>query len=65
MADKKSNLKLIEQIPSEFIIVGESGIKTYNDIKSYNDVGVYNFLIGESILTSKDISIKIKELLNS
>ena len=27
--------------------------------------GIYNFLIGESILTSNDISIKIKELLNS
>ena len=63
--DINNTLKLIEQIPSEFIIVGESGIKTYEDIKSYNNVGIYNFLIGESILTSNDISIKIKELLNS
>jgi len=63
--DINNTLKLIEQIPSEFIIVGESGIKTYEDIKSYNNVGIYNFLIGESILISDDIPIKIKELLNS
>ena len=34
------------------------------DIYRYNDVGVFNFLIGESILKSKNISQKINELVN-
>ena len=57
-------LKLIKNIPSAFTIIGESGIKKYSDIYSYNQSGVYNFLIGETILTSNDISLKFKELLN-
>ena len=57
-------LKLTKDIPSTFTIIGESGIKKYSDIYSYNQSGIYNFLIGESILTSKDISLKFKELLN-
>ena len=53
-----------EDIPTNFTIIGESGIKKYSDIYSYNQSGVYNFLIGESILTSKNIQKKFDELLN-
>ena len=57
-------LKLIKNIPSSFTIIGESGIKKYSDIYLYNQSGVFNFLIGETILKSKNISLKFKELLN-
>ena len=30
----------------------------------YNDLGIFNFLIGESILRSKDYETFIKKLLN-
>ena len=30
----------------------------------YNDLGIFNFLIGESILRSKDYATFIKKLLN-
>ena len=59
-----NTLKLIKDIPSNFTIVGESGIKKLDDIQAYNKSGVFNFLIGETILTSKNIPMKFKELLN-
>ena len=59
-----NTLNLMKDIPSKFIVVGESGIKNYSDIKSYNESGVFNFLIGENILKSNNISLKFKELLN-
>ncbi len=31
----------------------------------YNDLGIFNFLIGESILRSKDYATFIKKLLNN
>ena len=61
--DIKNTLELISNIPQNFIIVGESGIKIKEDINNYNNSGVYNFLIGESILKSKNIEKKIKEFL--
>ena len=62
--DINNTLKLIKKIPSDFTIVGESGIKKFQEIRLYNNAGVYNFLIGESILTSKNIQKKFDELLN-
>ena len=62
--DINNTLNLINDIPNNFTVVAESGIKSRDEIKQYNDVGVFNFLIGESILKSKNIAEKIKELLN-
>jgi len=62
--DLKNTINLIKDIPKEFTVVAESGIKNKEDIKMYNDVGVFNFLIGESILKSSNINKKIYELLN-
>jgi len=61
--DINNTLNLIKDISKDFTVVGESGIKTNNDIKLYNKSGVYNFLIGETILKSKDREAKIRELL--
>ena len=57
-----NTINLVSNIPKEFTIVAESGIKTHDQIKQYNDSGIFNFLIGESILKSTNISNKIKEL---
>ena len=62
--DINNTLNLIKIIPDNFTVVAESGIKSRDDINKYNDVGVFNFLIGESILKSKNISKKIKEFIN-
>ena len=58
-----NTLDLINKIPSNFTVVAESGIKSRDEINKYNEVGIYNFLIGESILKSKNISEKIKEFI--
>jgi len=54
---------LRKQIPENFTLIAESGINSKQDIIEYNKTGIYNFLIGESLLKSKDISKKIKELI--
>ena len=62
--DTNNTIKLMKGISDNFTIIGESGINTFADIEKYNQSGVYNFLIGEALLTSKNIDIKFKELLN-
>ncbi len=62
--DSNYALNFLKNIPKDFTIVAESGIKSKDDIKIYNDNGVFNFLIGESILKSNNISKKIEELLD-
>ena len=59
-----NTLSICKNIPKDFIIIGESGIKSKNEIIKYNELGIFNFLIGESILKSKNKSLKIKELIN-
>ena len=60
--DNNITTKLVEEIPDKFTIVAESGIKNREQIMTYNKLGVFNFLIGESILKSSNIKMKIKEL---
>lgn len=59
-----NTIELIKDKSDDFTFIAESGIKNYSDIKKYNKSGIYNFLIGESILSSKNFDIKIKQLLN-
>ena len=59
-----NTLNLINDISNDFTIIGESGIKGFSDINLYNQSGIFNFLIGESLLTSPNIKLKFKELLN-
>jgi indole-3-glycerol phosphate synthase len=49
----------------DYNVIAESGIKPVEDINMYNDLGIFNFLIGESILRSKDYATFIKMLLNN
>ena len=62
--DTNNTIKLMKEISDNFTIIGESGISKFSDINRYNISGVYNFLIGEALLTSKNIDIKFKELIN-
>jgi len=54
---------LYNKIPQNFTIIAESGIHNKKEITNYNKLGVYNFLIGESLLKSKNIKNKINELI--
>ena len=63
--DVKNSTNLFTSITNDFTVIAESGIKSLSDIQMYNELGIFNFLIGESILKSKDYTTFIKKLLNN
>ena len=63
--DINNSADLFRSISKDYTVIAESGIKSSADIKMYNDLGIFNFLIGESILRSKDYATFIKKLLNN
>ena len=63
--DLNNSVSLFTSISKDYTVIAESGIKTSDDISMYNDLGIFNFLIGESILRSKDYATFIKKLLNN
>ena len=58
-----NSINLNKNLTNDYILIAESGIKSSDDIKKFNSTGIYNFLIGESLLKSKDKEKKIGELL--
>jgi len=56
-------LKLQEKVPSECVLVAESGIRTRADVEQLEAVGVQAILVGESLLTSSDPSAAAAALL--
>ena len=55
--------RILQKInPEQKVVVSESGIKTPTDIQLLHSIGVQGFLVGTVIMTAKDISSKIKEL---
>lgn len=61
--DINTTLNLIKEIPKNKIIVSESGIETRNDIEFLESKGVNAFLIGTTLMKSKNIGIELDTLL--
>ena len=63
--DSHNTIRLLEKFPQakERIVVSESGINSAEQVQSLRDAGVNGILVGESLLKSPDINLKIKELL--
>jgi indole-3-glycerol phosphate synthase len=57
-----TTLQLRHRIPEGKIVVSESGIKTREDVLVLEEAGIDAILIGETLMRSRDISQKIKEL---
>jgi indole-3-glycerol phosphate synthase len=55
--------RLRRLIPSDRIVVSESGLKTREDIEKLKELGVNAVLIGEALVSAPDIRNKIKELM--
>jgi indole-3-glycerol phosphate synthase len=49
-------------IPSDRLVVSESGIKGRRDIQTLREWGVNAVLIGEALVTASDVAAKLKEL---
>ena len=61
----KTTLNLIKLVRQDKItVISESGIKNLSDIKLLRECGVKGVLVGETLLRSKNISLKLKELTN-
>jgi len=58
-------LELVQRVPKDRTIVSESGIKTREDVLKLKNAGVNAILVGEALLRSPDIAVKIKELIAS
>ncbi|MBI4721843.1 MAG: indole-3-glycerol phosphate synthase TrpC [Candidatus Stahlbacteria bacterium] len=54
--------ELKKLIPNDRIVVSESGIRSRGDIKRLEDIGISAVLVGEALMTSKDIGAKVREL---
>ncbi len=58
-------LRLANRIPAGKLIVSESGIGTRDDVRRVGEGGAGAILVGESLMASKDIGAKIRELIGA
>lgn len=61
--DLDTTRRLRPLVPKDRIVVSESGIKDRSDIEKLGGWGVDAVLIGESLMASRDIAAKMKELM--
>lgn len=55
---------LAKLIPDDCVTISESGIRSRKDILRLADSGVRGFLIGETLVTSNDPAVKLRELIH-
>jgi indole-3-glycerol phosphate synthase len=60
--DHQRAVRMAKLMPSDVIRVAESGVKTRDDALSLRDAGYDAVLVGESLVTSDDISNSVREL---
>ena len=61
--DINNTIKLKKFIDPDKIVVAESGLKTKTDLKFLKKNGIINFLIGESLMKEKNLTLATKTIL--
>ncbi len=61
--DLQTSLFLSEQVPSDYVLVSESGIKDALDIDLLQQAGINCFLIGEHFMRQKNIVRAVQDIL--
>ena len=61
--DIQTTFDIKREIPSDKIVVSESGIKTNEDVNKLREAGIDAMLIGTSFMEANDIGKKIDELM--
>ena len=60
--DHQRAVRMAAMIPTNVVRVAESGVKTRDDARRLRDAGYDAVLVGESLVTSKNISNSVREL---
>jgi indole-3-glycerol phosphate synthase len=61
--DIDTTLHLLPSIPSDIVVVSESGINSAADVTRLRNRGVHAFLIGEALMRAPDPGVKLREFL--
>jgi indole-3-glycerol phosphate synthase len=61
--DLQHTIRLRAQIPDNCVVVGESGIRSYDDVQRLEAAGVDAVLVGESLMRQPDIGAAVDALL--
>lgn len=61
--DLQTSLFLCEQVPNDYVLVSESGIKDALDVDLLQQAGINCFLIGEHFMRQKNIVKAVKDIL--
>lgn len=65
VTDLDTTSRLARMLPSDRLLVTESGINNRADIVHLQSAGAKAFLIGEAMMRTEDIGAKLRELLNN
>ena len=60
----ETSIQLVRYIPEGTIVVSESGIDTKDALMTLHAAGFDAFLIGEALMKSNDIGVKLREFIN-
>jgi indole-3-glycerol phosphate synthase len=63
VTDLSVSEQLVSMIPDDKLCISESGIFTRDDIKRLQKQSIQNFLIGESLMRHRDVTLATKNLL--
>ena len=63
--DINTTFRIMKKVPEGKIVVSESGIDSRDDVQRLADAGIHAILVGEAIVTSKDVGGKIRELIGT
>jgi indole-3-glycerol phosphate synthase len=55
--------QIARRVPSDVVLVAESGIKTRDDVKRMGDAGAHAVLVGESLMRAPSPGAALAELL--
>jgi indole-3-glycerol phosphate synthase len=63
VTDLGVSLRLAPLVPSGFLVISESGIRSRGDIDRLISAGIQGFLVGETLMRERDVAGKMRELL--